>query len=650
MSRIFLKTIDPDVRLTTNTLINASRIQFPTLDNGRLQIKTVIPPAIAAPVNVVQPEALPFDIYVGAVAVVDTGAWSGSTPITYTYQWYQTDGLADFPIVGATANTYTVTSGDLDFNLFANVSATNIGGSSNVDSIQTGIVVNPIAPVNTVAPVISGTAAPGETLTLTSVGTWTGLPTPAYTYQWQTNGANIATATGTTLIIEGGIENTNITCVVKGTNIAGESAATSNIITTGNTLPVNTVLPVISGTITEDETLSVTDGTWTGTPSPTFAYQWRRDTGSGFNNIGSATNNTYTLVTADVGADINCVVTATNIVGSVNATANEVGPIASAAILPANTVAPAVSGFVAVGQTLTSTTGTWTGTPTPTYSYQWKSDGSNISGATSSTYVVQTGTVATTIRCDVTATNLAGAVTQASNNIESPLKTILADSRLVEIRTARGNSDVYFGLDATSNGQPVGSWTGHKGLAATQSTTGAKPTRIAGGVDFDGTDDWLEVSSTEEAEFAAVGWTVLVCLRDNPTPSTNRIIWGAARIAAPLNIVNIDSAGNMAKAIAGAGSVIFNYPNWLNSPSVIWTALEDIGTNQLRVKSSNGSQSFTLGTYPTGMDRVAIGCRPISVPVLFHDGAISCFAVFSEALSFAEMTAYEAILTTAGVI
>lgn len=52
-----------------------------------------------------------------------------------------------------------------------------------------------------------------------------------------------------------------------------------------------------------------------------ITYQWRRDTGSGPVNIpdtppGTSTNATYTLVSADEGATIDCVVTASNGIGS----------------------------------------------------------------------------------------------------------------------------------------------------------------------------------------------------------------------------------------------------------------------------------------------------------------------------------------------
>jgi hypothetical protein len=420
------------------------------------------------------------------------------------------------------------------------------------------------------------------------------------------------------------------------------------------TAPVNTVAPVVSGTTTEGETLTCTDGTWTGTLPITYAYQWYRTSGPGFALISGATSSTYLLDAADVGEQVRCVVTATNVVTSVAANSNTVGPIASAGTAPVNTVAPAVTGFVAVGQTLTTTDGTWTGTPTPTYTYQWQRDtGSgwaDISGKTASTYVVDATSAGSDVRCVVTASNgVSPDASEPSNTVASPIKTILADARLVEIRTARGNADVYYGLDAATNGDPVGSWTGHKGLAATQAITGAKPTRVAGGVDFDGTDDRLSLSSTEVAELAAVGWTVLVAIRDNPSPTTNRIIWGASNNGTGLDVVNMNSAGDVVKALSGAGTVVVNLSNW-TAPNAIWLAVEGTGTNLTRLRQLGVDTSYTFGAYPTTIDRAAIGCRPVATPVLFHDGTISCFAVFSAALSHAEMAAYEAILTTAGVL
>jgi len=84
------------------------------------------------------------------------------------------------------------------------------------------------------------------------------------------------------------------------------------------------------------------------------------------------------------------------------------------AIAPTNTVAPAVTGTAAVGQTLSCSTGSWTGSPAPTYTYQWQHGTTNISGKTSSTYLVEAAYIGETLRCIVTATNSAGSASANS--------------------------------------------------------------------------------------------------------------------------------------------------------------------------------------------------------------------------------------------
>lgn len=89
--------------------------------------------------------------------------------------------------------------------------------------------------------------------------------------------------------------------------------------------PVNTGLPVISGTAQVGSTLATTNGTWTGSPTG-YTYQWKR----GGTSISGATASNYLLVTADLAATITVTVTATNSTGSAGATASGVGPVVSA--------------------------------------------------------------------------------------------------------------------------------------------------------------------------------------------------------------------------------------------------------------------------------------------------------------------------------
>ncbi|MEI9966590.1 MAG: hypothetical protein WDN67_03045 [Candidatus Moraniibacteriota bacterium] len=80
---------------------------------------------------------------------------------------------------------------------------------------------------------------------------------------------------------------------------------------TSGELPVNTALPLITGTPLVGETLSVSNGTWTNTPT-SYTYQWKRDG----EDIDGETENTYVLTEDDFNAMISCVVTATNAEGS----------------------------------------------------------------------------------------------------------------------------------------------------------------------------------------------------------------------------------------------------------------------------------------------------------------------------------------------
>jgi hypothetical protein len=84
--------------------------------------------------------------------------------------------------------------------------------------------------------------------------------------------------------------------------------------------PVNTAIPVITGTARVGSTLSSTTGTWSGSVVLSYAYQWRR----GGVAIDAATSATYVAVTADLDALITCTVTATNVFGPTAATSDPV--------------------------------------------------------------------------------------------------------------------------------------------------------------------------------------------------------------------------------------------------------------------------------------------------------------------------------------
>jgi hypothetical protein len=266
---------------------------------------------------------------------------------------------------------------------------------------------SPAAPVNSSLPVITGSAVKGQMLAV-STGAWLN-STTGFAYDWKRGGVSIG-ATASTYVLVAGDIGSIMTCTVTASNVAGSTAATSaGTSAVIDLVPVNTVLPAITGTPTEGQTLTVSNGTWINTPI-SYARQWLRN-GSA---IGGATGATYLLVTADLGGNISCTVTATNSGGSTPATSASVGPVGGATAAPVNTVLPVLTGDAVVGQTLFSGNGSWDITPT-SFTYQWYDASGAITGETADNYTVQDSDVGKLIHCAVTAYNIAAASLPASS-------------------------------------------------------------------------------------------------------------------------------------------------------------------------------------------------------------------------------------------
>jgi Bacterial Ig domain len=82
---------------------------------------------------------------VGSTLTGSNGTWSGSTPMTYTYNWLLCDatGATCAPITGATAPTYTVGSADVGRALRLSATATNVAGSKTAMSSLTAVATRP---------------------------------------------------------------------------------------------------------------------------------------------------------------------------------------------------------------------------------------------------------------------------------------------------------------------------------------------------------------------------------------------------------------------------------------------------------------------------------------------------------------------------
>ncbi|HWJ31182.1 MAG TPA: hypothetical protein VNR59_02475 [Gaiellaceae bacterium] len=84
----------------------------------------------------------------GEILTADQGTWSGTQPMTFSYQWRRCDtsGGSCSNIVGATSKTYTLTSVDVGNRLRVRVRASNSAGSSTAISPATAAVGGPQPP------------------------------------------------------------------------------------------------------------------------------------------------------------------------------------------------------------------------------------------------------------------------------------------------------------------------------------------------------------------------------------------------------------------------------------------------------------------------------------------------------------------------
>ena len=327
---------------------------------------------------------------VGGTLNAVPGVW-GPGAVALTYQW-KANGTA---ITGATASTFTITPAQLGQTVTVAVTGTETGyTTATKESAATAAVV--AGALTAPTPTISGVAAVGSTLTAVP-GVW-GPGAVALTYQWKANGAAISGATAATFTISAAQLGSTVTVAVTGTETGyatatSESAATATI--TGSTF-TTIGTPTITGTPVVGGTLTAGTGTWAPTPD-SYSYQWKANGAA----ISGATASTYVVAAALVGQTVTVTVTAHKS-GYADASATSAATAAVAAgTLTAPT--PTITGSPFVGATLTAHAGSW-GPGSVTLTYQWKANGSNISGATSTTYVPAAGDFGKTITVAVTGT------------------------------------------------------------------------------------------------------------------------------------------------------------------------------------------------------------------------------------------------------
>jgi len=285
-------------------------------------------------------------------------AASGTAP--FTYQW-RFNGAN---ISGATLSSYTKSSAQpTDAGSYSVLVANAAGSATSSDAILT-VQTLPTAPAITAHPqslgVVQGASA---TFTVTASGT-----APLY-YQWRFYGTNLAGATTSSYTRAG----------VQPADAGPYSVIVSNsmgVATSSDALLSLIVPPTIT---THPSSQSVTPGasvTFTVVASGTapLNYQWRKNGA----NISGATTSSYTLSNVQTGDAGSYAAFVSNAAGS----ATSANGVLVVLVAPAITAQP-LSQTVTQSQNATFTV---TASGTAPLAYQWRLYGTNIAGATTSTY------------------------------------------------------------------------------------------------------------------------------------------------------------------------------------------------------------------------------------------------------------------------
>ena len=145
----------------------------------------------------------------GHTLTASNGSWSGTTPISFTYQWQRcnSSGSSCGAIGNAKNQNYVASSGDVGRTIRVEVTATNADGTSQSLSGPTAVIAGlGNVPANTKQPDPSGTAQDGRTITVNH-GSWSGSQPITFTYQWQSCTAvnsvctNLAGRTGSSFLL-----------------------------------------------------------------------------------------------------------------------------------------------------------------------------------------------------------------------------------------------------------------------------------------------------------------------------------------------------------------------------------------------------------------------------------------------------------------
>jgi hypothetical protein len=191
------------------------------------------------------------------------------------------------------------------------------------------------APTNITEPDIDGRAEQGRTLS-SSRGRWTGTGPISYEFRWVRCGAGggrpdgsdcglIIGATRSRYEIVGADVGSRLRVRVTATNADGSETVASNPTAVVVGPPVNTSIPLVTGSALVGGVATAQPGTWTGRQPISFSYAWLRcnNAGGECGAIAGASGRSYRLTSSDVGHRMRVNVTGRNAIGSLTVISGE---------------------------------------------------------------------------------------------------------------------------------------------------------------------------------------------------------------------------------------------------------------------------------------------------------------------------------------
>jgi Tol biopolymer transport system component len=284
---------------------------------------------------------------VGHFLTSSIGSWTGSFPITYTYQWKRCDGAdpvngvcVDIP--NATSSFYTPVAADYNFRLRVEVTAKNDDGTTSQNSEVTA-PVTATGPFNTTSPDLSTDNPIVDTAVTATQGIWLGSIPITYTYEWRkcnpqgdlascTAIPGATTSAYTPKVADIGF---SLRVWVTARSFAGVETAFSNhsfpIADKPHFSPSAVANPAIAGTALPGRQLTADIGSYGGDAPIGTTFRWYRcdAIGEDCHVILGAAKVTYFPTFTDVGYTLRLFVIATNTYGTLLAKSDPTPTIAA---------------------------------------------------------------------------------------------------------------------------------------------------------------------------------------------------------------------------------------------------------------------------------------------------------------------------------